>query len=202
MLLNQIRAKLRHRAPDSAQPCGEDCVREAAVLMAITAGNDPEVVFIKRADSLGNHGGQVAFPGGMWEPQDQDLIQTALRESKEEIALPPEQVEIIAALEPIVTRFAVRVSPFVGVIPEGLAFIPELAELDAVFQVPVSHLLDTANYGMSRFSTVAGIFEAPCIVYESYEIWGITYGVIVDMLAEVYGFDPGLNRESVAVDSL
>lgn len=170
--------------------------------MAITAGDDPAMVFIKRVESVSNHGGQVAFPGGMWEPHDQDLIHTALRESEEEIALPPEKVEIIAALEPIVTRFAVRVSPFVGVIPQGLAFVPELSELDAVFQVPVSHMLNTANYGISRFSTVAGIFEAPCIVYEGYEIWGITYGVIVDMLAEVYGFDPGLNRESVAVDSV
>lgn len=202
MLLNQIRDKLRHRRPEIALPCGEEDVRDAAVLMAITATHDPEIVFIKRAASLSNHGGQVAFPGGMWESQDVDLIQTALRESEEEIALPQHQVEIIAALEPRVTRFSVRVSPFIGLIPTGLTFVPELAELDAVFQVPVSHLLDVGNYGISRFATVAGTFEAPCIFFESYEIWGFTYGVIVDMLAEVYGFDPGLKRESVAVDDL
>ena len=176
---------------------GDNAIREAAVLMALTDAQEPDLVFIRRAEHLNNHSGQVAFPGGMWEREDADLMQTALRESEEEIGLPPAEVEIIAAMEPRLTRFSVRVSPYVGVIPEGLTFVPELSELDAIFQVPLPYFLNRANYTRSRFLTPVGTYEAPCIYYDNYCIWGFTYRLTLDMLAEVFGFDPGGDQETL-----
>ena len=178
---------------------GDDGVREAAVLMALTAGADPKMIFIKRAEHLSSHQGQVAFPGGMWEPEDASLIHTALRESEEEIALPRGVVEVVAAMDPKVTRFSVRVSPFVGIIPEGLVFVPELAELDAVFQVPLSYLMTPENYTRARFPTPVGTYDAPCIFYDDYCIWGFTFGVMLDMLSEVFAFQPAGGGEVLAV---
>lgn len=171
------------------------------MLIAITRTPDPEVIFIKRGEFGGSHSGQVAFPGGMWESGDRSLIHTALRESEEEIALPPSQVELIAALEPRTTRYDVRVSPFLGFIPEGLELVPELRELDAIFQVPISYLVDAGNYTRTKFSSHFGVYDAPCIYYEDYCIWGLTYGVLVEMLSRVFGLQLGCGQAVVMWES-
>ncbi|MGD9660691.1 MAG: CoA pyrophosphatase [Porticoccaceae bacterium] len=194
-MLDLIKDKLQHRPPYSIHPLVDGTQREAAVLLALTRSADPRVVFIRRAVHLNSHQGQVAFPGGMWEPADTCLLDTALRESEEEIALPRSQVEVVAALEPKVTIFSVRVSPFVGFIPEGLQFVPELAELDAVFQVPLSYLLDEENYTRTKLTSAGSLYDAPCVLFEGFCIWGFTFRVLLDFLDETLGFRPELNPE-------
>ena len=181
-MLEVIKEKLEHLPPLPMQPELNKNFREAAVLMALSRSKDPSVVFIKRAEHVNSHSGQVAFPGGMWEPGDESLLHTALRESEEEIALPRDAVEVIAALPTRSTLFGVRVSPYVGFIPEGLEFIPERGELDAVFQVPLSFLSDTDNLTRTRFTLRGGNFDVPCFFYEGYCIWGFTLGVLAEFL--------------------
>jgi 8-oxo-dGTP pyrophosphatase MutT (NUDIX family) len=183
-----VRNKLPPFSPKAAGHPNDSDVREAAVLMAFTRQEDPTVVFIRRAEHVNSHSGQVAFPGGMWEPQDKNLLETALRESEEEIALPRTEVEVISVLKPRRTRYSVRVTPFVGFIPQGLEFIPEEAELDAVFEVPLGYLLAPENYRRAVFETSAGDYEAPCIFYRDYRIWGFTFGVLMDVLTDVFDF--------------
>ncbi len=199
-MLERFREKLRHRPLGQMQPLGDESLPEAAVLVALTRVEDPAVVLIKRAERLNNHSGQVAFPGGMWEPEDASLLHTALRESEEEIALPPEDVEIVAALEPQVTRFDVRVSPFLGFIPAGIDYVPELAELDAVFEVPLSYLLEPANYRRMQIAAAGGLYDAPCIFYGEYCIWGFTFRVLCDVLENVFDTHLMLDREVRAIE--
>ena len=199
ILLDIFREKLVHRQPINTFPVKRSDVRDAAVLMALTRATKPEVVFIKRADHLSMHRGQVGFPGGMWEPDDKNLIDTALRESEEEIALPRDQVEVVAKLETEISLYAVRITPFLGFIPEGLAFEPELSELESVFQVPLDHLLTASNHTESTFSTNVGVYNAPCIYYQDYCIWGITYRIMLNVFKEVFGFDPGGDREPTEI---
>ncbi len=135
----------------------------------------------------------------MWEPEDRNLIDTALRESEEEIALPRRKVEMIAMFDPQVTLYGVKVTPFLGFIPEGLRFLPELTELDAVFQVPLGYLLNASNHTQSRFTTLGNTYDAPCIFYQNYCIWGITYRIMLDVFREVFDFSPGGESEPVAV---
>ena len=181
-MLELIRQRLGPLAPDPLQPLGDGAAREAAVLIALTRAPDPELVFIKRAEHLNSHGGQVAFPGGMWEPGDASLLHTALRESEEEIALPPTEVEIIASLPVQAARFNVRVTPYVGFIPEGLAFVPEVSELESVFQVPLSFLAQVDNLGSMEYRLPDGSFEVPRYSYQGYDIWGFTLHLVADVL--------------------
>lgn len=180
------------------QPAGDHRYREAAVLMAVTRGEDPHVVFIKRADHLSKHGGQVAFPGGMWESDDESLMETALRESEEEIALPGSQVELVGRMDTVITPYSVRVTPYIGLIPEGLEFIPELSEIESIFQVPLRHLLDVNNYSRSKFPTSSGIFDAPCLFYGDYCIWGLTFRIMLDVLGEVFDLELDRSREMLS----
>lgn len=189
-MLEIIREKLGHLPPEHLQPARQGQL-EAAVLMALTRGRDPDVVFIKRADRLDSHrhrhGGQVAFPGGMWEPGDESLLHTALRESEEEIALPAGKVDMIATLPPRSTLFNVRVTPYVGFIPEGLSFVPEPGELDAVFQVPLSFLAEPGNLERTRFRLHGEDFDVPCFFYQGFCIWGFTLGVLSEFLDCSFG---------------
>ncbi len=90
---------------------------EAAVLMPIVDRPEPTLLFTRRAAHLNTHSGQVAFPGGKREAQDPDLLTTALRESEEEIALPPHHVQLLGRLSEVVSLHGLRVTPYVGLIP-------------------------------------------------------------------------------------
>lgn len=158
--------------------------REAAVLIAFRpqADGPPAVVFTKRRDDLPSHAGQISFPGGASDPGDADHVQTALREAHEEVAIPPERVEVIGAIEPmstVVSDFAVY--PIVGVIPPDLELTPNPSEVDYVFEVDLATLVavrekrELSRAGMS-FTTEA--FET-----ESGLIWGVT-GYILGRLLD------------------
>ncbi|MGS2723090.1 CoA pyrophosphatase [Porticoccus sp. GXU_MW_L64] len=159
--------------------CGE---REAAVLLALTEEAQPHVVLTRRASHLNDHAGEVALPGGMWEPQDGSLLQTALRESHEEVGLSPRQVELFATLPARNTRLGVRVTPFVGRIPATVKLQPELAELDAIFRVPVAYLLDTSHLVYANFDINGREYSLPCYQYQEYTIWGFTLALLVEFL--------------------
>ncbi|MCK9467939.1 MAG: CoA pyrophosphatase [Porticoccaceae bacterium] len=181
-MLDLIRTRFSQWPPVPRQPLVGWSGREAAILVPMTRASDPSLVFIKRAEHLTRHSGQVAFPGGMWEPEDLSLLHTALRESEEEIALPPKQVEVIASLPVRATRFDVRVSPYVGIIPEGLHFVPDPSELESVFQVPLSFLAEPGNLTTAEFNLPEGRYRAPCYKVGNYYIWGFTLQVVADIL--------------------
>lgn len=190
-MLDRIVERLRDFPPEPVQPIGPE--REAAVLLALTREPNSHIVLIKRAAHLAKHGGEVAFPGGMWEPGDCSLLGTALRETEEEIALPMRQVEVVARLARQVTRTAVQVTPFVGLFDPALELRPDLAELDAVFRVPIAHLLDRDNFVMREFVLSGAGFTLPCCPFEGYVIWGFTLMVLVKLLNQT--LDAGLELD-------
>ncbi|MBK6961655.1 MAG: CoA pyrophosphatase [Gammaproteobacteria bacterium] len=179
-ILAQIAARLRAYPPVPVQP--EPGQREAAVLLALTRAREPEVVFIKRAEHLNSHRGQVAFPGGMWEASDASLLDTALRESEEEVALPRHQVEVIARLPRRTTRTGTPVTPYLGVVPGDVPLRHDPSELDAVFRVPLGYLLQQRHLVSSEFELLDGCYEMPCYHYGDYRIWGFTLNVLIHFL--------------------
>lgn len=179
-ILAQIADRLRHWPPAPAVPGAGR--REAAVLLALTAPGEPEVVLVKRAEHLNSHRGQVALPGGMWDPGDASLLDTALRESEEEIALPRERVALIARLPRRETRMGVPVTPYLAAISRDIALSPDPRELDAVFRVPLAYLLDSDNVVSDRFEIQGEWQELPCYHYQGYRIWGFTFQVLVHFL--------------------
>ncbi|ARN76053.1 NUDIX hydrolase [Oceanicoccus sagamiensis] len=123
---------------------------EAGVLMAITADAEaadciPEIILTRRAAHLSLHPGEAAFPGGKQDPTDKSLLATALREAHEEVALKPQQVEYLGALDQRITRSGIRVSPFVGIVPADYILTPNQDELDCIYKVPLSFFSDASN---------------------------------------------------------
>lgn len=94
--------------------------RQAAVLVPIIAHPEPTLLLTRRAATLRKHAGQVAFPGGMMDSSDTSLVATALREAWEEVAIPPDAVNVIGVLPPVTSSTGFQVTPVVGILPAGL----------------------------------------------------------------------------------
>ena len=157
---------------------------EAAVLLPIVDRPEPTLLFTRRAAHLNTHSGQVAFPGGKRETQDADLLGTALRESQEEIALPPERVELLGRLSDVVSLHGLRVTPWVGLIPPDLPLVPDPSELDAIFEVPLSHFLEDQRTHTDVIRVDGRDYYVPSYRTDGHVIWGLSAMMLVELLAE------------------
>lgn len=159
---------------------------QAAVLMLFTRHpSNPEIIFTLRAQHLTNHPGEVSFPGGMWEPQDATLLDTALRETHEEIGLSPAAVHILGAGRPRATHAGIKVTPFIGVVEAATEFVPNLTELDAVFRVPLSAFHAGIQTRTDIFSLAGKSYRIPAYHHEGYEIWGFTAALTSEILTAI-----------------
>ena len=154
-------------------------LRGAAVLIAVREGRTgPEVILTKRSSRLKHHPGQIAFPGGKVEEGDADLEATALREAWEEIGLPPSRVEILGRLSGHETVTNYQMTPILGLVRDDFAPVADASEVEEVFSVPLSHVLDTARYvieGRMWMGTRRRYFAVP---YGPYYIWGATARIL------------------------
>lgn len=164
---------------------------EAGILVPVTHAREPEIILTQRASGMSTHSGQVAFPGGMREPEDPSILHTALRETEEEIGLSSGKVEVISPLSQVVSLHGILVSPFAAVIPPDCEFVPEEKELDAIFRVPVSFFLEDRRLRTDSIRIAGEQLYIPCYKWESYQIWGLSAVVLVDFLNEAY--DAGID---------
>ena len=160
---------------------------KAAVLIALTDVENPEVIYTLRSNKVSSHQGEVSFPGGMQEESDTSLIITALRESEEEIGLPQNCVKILGSLDTMVSRFNVSVTPFVGVIPGDVELNTSSEEIEACFRVPLSFLLKDKRYRNDEVNRNGETFYMPAYKYSSYVIWGLTAMITVNFLNRALG---------------
>lgn len=156
---------------------------QAGVLVPIIDRPDEvSVLLTRRTDALAKHPGQVAFPGGRVDPGDQDQVDAALREAEEEVGLDRRSVDVLGCLDPYLTITGFEVLPVVGFVANPpVEFTPEPGEVAAVFEVPLSFLLDSSNHRKVR-RKVNGLdrayYEMP---YENHYIWGATAGMLVNL---------------------
>ncbi|WP_237065994.1 NUDIX hydrolase [Microbulbifer guangxiensis] len=179
-----LRAKLEGRVAR-----GPDLEGHAAVLLALTDEPDPEVILTLRSQHLSTHSGEVSFPGGRWEPGDRSLKYTALRETEEEIGLPPEEVRILGPLWPRSTRWNVRVTPWLGVVSADVELYPNPGELDAIFRVPLSFFLEDPRIRTDRITIDEHAIYLPAYQFQDYEIWGFTAGILTEFLVKILDAD-------------
>ena len=162
---------------------------EAAVLLAITREQEPQLILTRRADHLNTHSGQVAFPGGKRDPEDASLLETALREAWEEIRLPPEQVEVLGQLGELISLHGIRVTPFVGLIPPDLDLQPCEQELDQVFKVPLHWLMQDLRTHTDQIQVQDQTWYVPSYQWQEHTLWGLSAMMLVELLQAGLGLD-------------
>ncbi|PCH86051.1 MAG: CoA pyrophosphatase [Piscirickettsiaceae bacterium] len=166
----------------------EDGLRNAAVLVPLVMRDEWHVILTKRTDHLHHHPGQVSFPGGRADAIDVSPIDTALRETEEEIGVQADLVEVVGVIEPLITVTDFSVTPLVGFVDPAYELDIDAFEVAEVFEVPLSLLLDLSKYerkeilwqGKNRY-----FWE---VKYDGHQIWGAT-------AAMLYTFAGLVNRE-------
>lgn len=150
-------------------------LRPAGVLVPISlADGTPRVILTKRSSALKHHPGQIAFPGGKVDEGDRDVTHTALREAWEEIGLPQDLPEVLGALPTHETVTSFTVTPVVALLRSRFDIRPEAGEVAEVFSVPLSHVLDPANYIIESRRWRGTRRRYYTVPYGPYYIWGAT----------------------------
>jgi 8-oxo-dGTP pyrophosphatase MutT (NUDIX family) len=165
--------------------------RPAAVLVPVVH-REPEatLLFTLRTGGLRSHAGQIAFPGGRIDPEDDGPMAAALREAEEEIGLTPEFVETLCLAPDYLTGSGYHVAPVVAIVWPDFRLSLNPDEVADVFEVPLGFLMDPANHrkgsrvweGMTRY-----FFEMP---YQDRHIWGITAGIVRILYERLYADEP------------
>ncbi|MGH1485060.1 MAG: NUDIX hydrolase [Cellvibrionaceae bacterium] len=160
----------------------------AAVLVSLVVNNGGlSLLLTRRAINMSHHGGEVAFPGGMWEPGDHFPVSTALREAEEEVSLQPHSVDVKGLLPAFSTRQGTQVTPVVGMLESIPQLTANSAEIDSIFFVPISELMADRRIRTDIFHRENLSLWSPAYEYQGHEIWGFTAGVIKMLLAYCFG---------------
>jgi len=150
----------------------------AAVLVPIVMHPEPSLLLTKRTSHLKKHAGQVSFPGGRIDPGDRDATAAALREAHEEIALDPTTVEIVGRMDDYVTGTGYIITPVLGLIPPGAAYLASPDEVEAVFEFPFSVLLDPEAPRRQKQHVRGQWREYWVWPHPEYFIWGATAAIM------------------------
>jgi 8-oxo-dGTP pyrophosphatase MutT (NUDIX family) len=161
--------------------------RDAAVLIPVVARRpQASVLLTQRTAHLSAHAGQIAFPGGKIDPEDQTPAAAALREAGEEIGLHPSMVEPVGYLTPYLTPTGYRIVPVLGRVDPDHRITINPEEVADAFEVPLAFLMTSGNHrrGSRPFKgTTRYFYEMP---FNERYIWGITAGIIRGLYERVY----------------
>ena len=182
-LLEELRAALAVRT-ERAAPSGS-FVPSAVLVLVYPSGDDHSVLLHKRSQRVVHHKGDIAFPGGVQE-EGESLLDTALRETHEEIGVDPADVEVLGRLDDTPTTANYLISPYVGTILSPYEFRPNGDEVEALLEAPVSGLLNPENRRDDVRLVDGELKRIPCFAHDGHLIVGATamiLGALVELIA-------------------
>ena len=162
------------------RPEGPRTLAPAAVLLPIVQRDQPTVLFTRRTEHLSRHAGQVSFPGGRAQDDDKSLLDTALRETHEEIGVTRDFISVAGFLDPYETGTGYAILPVVGLLKKGFAVVPEVNEVAEIFEVPLAFLLDPANREKRSGEWQGKRRDFYAFEYDGHYIWGATAAILVN----------------------
>ncbi|XP_067854259.1 peroxisomal coenzyme A diphosphatase NUDT7 [Heptranchias perlo] len=186
-----IKEQVKHvlKAYDIGSKYSDLTLPKASVLVPLLVKNEElHVLLTVRSMKLHSSRGEVCFPGGKQDSRDRSDIDTALREAQEEIGLPPDQVEVICKLVPIINKDDILVTPVVAFIADAFQPQPNADEVSDVFILPLHHFLKSEEHSSTPYDTgmLLHFFTfKDRQLHKSFTIWGLTaqLSIIVAYLA-------------------
>jgi 8-oxo-dGTP pyrophosphatase MutT (NUDIX family) len=161
-------------------------IRPAAVLVPIVDHPEPTVLLTQRAQHLPDHPGQISFPGGKIDKDDESPLHSALREAEEEIGLDRAHVEPLGYLDLYMTTLGYRIVPVIARVRPGFALTLNKGEVDNAFEVPFAFLMDMANLQRHSRDWQGMTRHYYAITFGERYIWGITAGILKNLYDRIY----------------
>ena len=152
----------------------DQLVASSVLLPLFEKKGQTHILFIRRSDTVSHHKGEISFPGGRMERSDSSLIDTALRETHEEIGLSRERVRIIAELDDYVTPYNFHITPFAGFVDLPDVLVPDPSEVAEIICVPLVFFLNRQNYSAGFRLYNKKVYHLHFFRYGKHTIWGIT----------------------------
>jgi len=140
------------------------------------------ILLNKRTETVEHHKGEISFPGGAMDREDKGFLETALRESHEEMGIQPQDVRVLGQLDDIATRSRFGVRVYVGTIPYPYPFEPSASEIAQVLEVPIVDLLDPANLRDEVRWAEEESSNSPCYAFQEHLIFGATAQIVKQFL--------------------
>jgi 8-oxo-dGTP pyrophosphatase MutT (NUDIX family) len=169
------------RVPMSPGP-----VPAAVLLPLFLKEGEYHVLFTKRTEQMNHHRGQISFPGGVCNHEDCDTLQTALRETWEEVGIAPGDVEVLGKLDDFYSIHNYLVTPYVGVFPAAYHLRPNAAEIERAIEAPLSHLLRPDIFRVEDWTSKGYRHPIYFYSYQGDEIWGMTAAILKQFLDIVF----------------
>lgn len=181
--LDGLRRKLGRAEAVPAPKPGMERKAAAVLVPLIERDGGLHVLYTRRSDRLASHRGQVAFPGGRFDRRDPHLLAAALRETHEEVGIPPHHVEVLGSFEGRRTHSTeILVTPFVGIVRGTPELRPDPKEVAEIFDVPLGALSDPTYRGYHKHANNGYTARHPAILYAGQVIWGLTYYLTMTFL--------------------
>ncbi len=183
-LKEQIRTALARykRMPMAAGPV------PAAVLIPLFLKNGVwHILFTKRSENLTHHQGEVSFPGGIYQPEDENTLRTALRETSEEVGIAPDDVEVLGVLDDFLSIHNYLVTPYVGIVNAERPFIANPAEIERLVEVPLDFLLTPGIFHIREWTWQSRTFPLYFVTYGEETIWGLSAAMLRQFLDIITG---------------
>ncbi len=185
----QIQQKLRQYQPRKLTIPG---AVPAAVLIPLFNKHDkPHVLLTLRTETVEHHKGQISFPGGAWESQDKSLLQTALRETEEEVGIPQRHFTVLGELDDFLTVTNFLVTPFVAILQYPFEAHPSEYEVAQLLEVPLDIFLTDEYFHMEEREYHNRRFPVYFYDFQGYSIWGATAFIMNRFIELVFDFNPG-----------
>jgi 8-oxo-dGTP pyrophosphatase MutT (NUDIX family) len=162
-------------------------IRPAAVLIPVVDHEEPTVLLTLRPATMASHAGQVAFPGGKIDPEDETPMAAALREAEEEIGLDRKHVEPLGYLDLYLSGTGFRIVPTVARVTPGFALKVNPAEVDDVFEVPLAFLMGPENHQRHSREWRGMMRTYYAMPFGERYIWGVTAGILRNLYERLYG---------------
>lgn len=166
--------------PDEDYPTTELPLKSAAVLIPLVNHADGmTVLFTKRAQHLKTHSGQVSFPGGKCEPTDSHAMDTAIRETVEEVGIDRSHIEVLGAMEDYETITGYVITPVVGVISPDYSLTLDEGEVDEAFELPLDFILNEENHELQSRVWNEQRRYYYVLMNDKHDVWGATAAMLV-----------------------
>jgi 8-oxo-dGTP pyrophosphatase MutT (NUDIX family) len=192
-ILQRIESRLPQGESRWQCPVGLGQWPQAAVLVALTAEIEPQVLLGRRAKHLPLHPGEIAFAGGKRETADVSPWQTATREAMEEVGLRADLITPLGKLEPLITRTGFEVFPCVARVPAAPELVVDSGEFDSVFFTPLAVFANAGIFRLETMSDGSRSRKVPHYQIGGDNVWGVTAAILA-LLANV-AYDAGLDLQ-------
>jgi len=173
--------------PVAWKQAGVAATRPAAVLVPVIDHPEPTMLLTQRTADLPNHAGQIAFPGGKIDAQDETPVAAAVREAEEEIGLSRSLIEPIGYLDLYLTFSGFRILPTVARVKPDYSLTLNRSEVADAFEVPLAFLMDPQNHALHSRDWKGIVRRYYAMPFDNRYIWGVTAGILRNLYERVYG---------------